>query len=392
MPEKLNVDTLLAYSLPLIVFLACLKTFVLAKTTLVTRTTSAEIRALLNPPGVPLQTLLRSRAIPNQRLVQALGITSTFVSDEIEVHDTFTRAAKSLISAVNPKENWNGWIALMKIVEGCIDRCLPLQSIDYDTFMQTVTFSVVIVGLLGADITLLDPSDVAFVTKAINERWTLSKTQSSLSPELLAEINNHIFRWVPDREKFPVPLNFIIPAYETMWRVVGIAVVYAKREEVIRQAFLDFGDNPTVLQFEAFKLRPGPSVEAVIREVLRLHPPTKHISRVTVAPTCPFAGLTGEVADVETAQQSEAYGENAERFDAMRYHPDRVDAGEEQPFFAFGYGKLKCVAAGWAPMAAALMVAKIFERVDDVTFALKEGPIIGSREGWEGWSVDRKHD
>ncbi|KAH7911888.1 cytochrome P450 [Hygrophoropsis aurantiaca] len=358
---------------------------------MVTKTSTEEIRALLNPAGVSLEALLKARAIPNQRLASALGITSTFVSSDPHVHDNFTRTAKSLISAVNPKEDWDGWFELMKTMEACIDHCLPQQhSADYATFMQTVTFSTIVVGLLGADITAIDPHDVAFVTRSINERWTLSKTNPSLPPGLLEEINKHIFRWVPDRDKFPVPLNYIIPAYETMWRVVGIAMVYAQREEVIRQAFLDFGDNPTVPQFEAFKLKPGPSVEAVIREVLRLHPPTKHISRIVEVPACPFAKVVAEVADIETVQRTQTYGEDAGEFNPMRYHPNAMELGGDRPFFAFGYGKLKCVAASWAPMAAGLLVAKIFERIDDITFGLTEGPAIGGREGWEGWSIDRK--
>src|SRR6267154_4577983 len=40
------------------------------------------IRALLSPPDLPISALLRARATPNKRLVKALGITSTFVSED----------------------------------------------------------------------------------------------------------------------------------------------------------------------------------------------------------------------------------------------------------------------------------------------------------------------
>jgi hypothetical protein len=365
---------------------------VLAKALLTPRTrvhtNALSIRALLGPPDLHISALLRARAKPNQRLVKALGISSTFVSDDPDVHDGFTREAKALITAVSDREHGYGWSRLVDVAEASVNRFLNTESLDYATFVQSVTFSVVLSGLLGADIEAMGPSDVAFVTRAINERWAQSKTNNALPAEVLDSINDHITRWVPDR---PNPLNFIIPAYETMWRVAAIAVVYSNRDRLLRDAFISYNENPTDHQFRAFaseETEAQPSVEAIINEVLRLHPPTRHITRCADVPWWkrPFVPSV-EVADVEEAQKSLLYGSDPESFNPMRFHKSYVGPRRDH-LYAFGHGKLRCVAASWAPPAAAVITAKIMAILDDVTFTLKEGPHIGKREGWEGWAIE----
>ncbi|KAG0707845.1 cytochrome P450 [Suillus ampliporus] len=344
------------------------------------------IRTLLSPPDIPISALLRARSIPNQRLVKALGISSTFVSDDPDVHDDFTREAKTLITAVGTKD---GWSRLVDVAETCVNKFLDTESLDYATFVQSVTFSVVLAGLLGTDIEDLVPADVAFVTEAINDRWAQSKGSSALPTEVLERINDHITRWVPDRTN---PLNLIIPAYETMWRVAAIAVVYSNRDCLLRDAFLSYNENPTDDQFRALTTEgtgTRPSVEAVVSEVLRLYPPTRHITRSVDVPWWrrPFVPSV-EVADVEEAQKSLLYGSDPESFNPMRFHASHSCPRRDQ-LYAFGHGKLKCVAASWAPSAAAVITAKIMAKLDDVAFTLIEGPSIGKRVGWEGWTIER---
>ncbi|KAG1796585.1 hypothetical protein EV424DRAFT_1594770 [Suillus variegatus] len=59
------------------------------------RSSVRAIRTLLSPPDIPTPALLCARSIPNQHLVKALGISSTFVSDDPGVHDNFTRKSES---------------------------------------------------------------------------------------------------------------------------------------------------------------------------------------------------------------------------------------------------------------------------------------------------------
>ncbi|OAX35862.1 hypothetical protein K503DRAFT_342803 [Rhizopogon vinicolor AM-OR11-026] len=190
-------------------------------------TSVQSIQELLGPHDLPLSALLRARAKPNHRLVKALGISSTFVTDDPHVHESFTHEAKHLIAVVSAKDHGDGWMGFVDMVDICVNRYLNSESLDYATFVQSATLSIVLTGLLGADIEDLDLADVEFVTKAINDRWAQSKANDALPTEVLDQINSHITRWVPDRVN---PLNLIIPAYETMWRVVAIAVVYSNRD------------------------------------------------------------------------------------------------------------------------------------------------------------------
>jgi len=355
-------------------------------------TTARSIRTMLSPPDLHISALLRARAKPNQRLVKALGITSTFVSGDPDVHDVFAREAKALVTTVSAGSGGDGWSRLIDVAETCVNRFINAESLDYATFVQSVTLSVVLGGILGADIEGLDPTDVAFVTSAINERWAHSKSKNAQPTEILDRINGHIMRWVPDR---PNPLNLIIPAYETMWRVAAIAVVYSNRDHQLREALISYNENPTNDQFRAFTsegagAKPTASVEAIVSEVLRLHPPTRHITRAVIDVPWwkrPFVPSV-EVADVEEVHKSFLYGSDPESFNPMRFHESDCGHKREQ-LYAFGHGKLKCVAASWAPSAAAVITAKIIARLDNVTLTLKEGPRIGKREGWEGWSIER---
>ncbi|KAG2357003.1 hypothetical protein BDR07DRAFT_1421511 [Suillus spraguei] len=337
------------------------------------------VRTLLNPPDIPISTLLRARSIPNQRLVKALGISSTFVSDDQGVHDNFTREAKVLITAVSAED---GWSRLIDVAEACVNRFLDAGSLDYATFVQSVTLSVVLAGLLGTDIDDLDP-------RTHNDRWAKSKSSTTLTTEVLDRINHHIIRWVPDRTN---PLNLIIPAYETMWRVAAIAVVYSNRDCLLREAFISYNENPTDDQFRASAsegTKAQPSVEAIVSEVLRLHPPTRHITRAVVVPWWkrPFVPSI-DVADIEEAQKSLLFGSDPESFNPMRFHTSHSGPKRDQ-LYAFGHGRLKCVAASWAPPAAAVITAKILAKLDGVAFMLQEGPRIGKREGWDGWLIKR---
>ncbi|KAG1782408.1 hypothetical protein EV702DRAFT_960918 [Suillus placidus] len=378
-----HTSIVLIFSAAVAVAATLAKSFITPRTRI--HTSVRAVRTLLNPPDIPISALLRARSIPNQRLVKALGISSTFVSDDQGVHDNFTREAKVLISAVSAKD---GWSRLVDVAETCVNRFLDAKSLDYATFVQSVTLSVVLAGLLGTDIEDLDPADVAFVTKAINERWAQSKSSTALTTEVLDRINHYIIRWVPDRTN---PLNLIIPAYETMWRVAATAVVYSNRNCVLRDAFISYDENPTDDQFRAFANEgtgAQPSVEAIISEVLRLHPPTRHITRAVVVPWWkrPFVPSV-DVADVEQAQKSLLFGSDPESFNPMRFHASHSAPRRDQ-LYAFGHGKLKCVAASWAPPAAAVIIAKIMAKLDNVVFTLQEGPRIGKREGWEGWSIE----
>jgi hypothetical protein len=59
--------------------------------------------------------------------------------------------------------------------------------------------------------------------------------------------------------------------------------------------------------------------------------------------------------------------------------------------WVFGYGKLRCVAATWAPMAAAVVAGIVVEGIEEGGMEVVRGEGgVGGREGWKGWVVRQK--
>lgn len=250
-------------------------------------------------------------------------------------------------------------------------------------------------ALFKADPESLDAEGLCIVTDMISRRWAYSKNTDRTALDQDNSLNGAnacLGRWVPDRDSYPNPLDFIIPAYETMWRVVAVTVAHVccHGDDNLLDIILRFSEHPTEDQFQFFKEEGmEPSMKMIMMETFRLHPPTKRISRVRATLGWKrFFMPTLEVADIQAVHQSAQYGDNPAKFDPMRFHPSR---GLEQPeLFPFGYGKLSCPAALWAPIGAALIVAKVVQQLKGGKYELIAGPRIGDRGGWDEWEVIKR--
>ncbi|KAG0706457.1 hypothetical protein DFH29DRAFT_901111 [Suillus ampliporus] len=288
-----------------------------------------------------------------------------------------------------------GWKRFVKCAEKCTDMFLPSQEVDFTAFIQSVTFCIIITGFYEVDPGTLSPIDVASMTNALNRHSDYASRQSSLYPSELYAMRERFCRWVGSRRASQA-LETILPAYESMWRLVAVTLAYANGNQHMHNAFLDFSENPTQKQFRSFKVKnTQPSVEAIINEALRLHPPMRHIVRKNRYPLWKrlfFAPQ--EMVDIGAVHRSCVYGERLETFEAMRFYPQHQHPVQMQ-LLAFGHGGLSCVAEEWAPIAAALIVAKVIDRVDDVGFVLAgrafdAGVDRNMRTGWDGWVVKKK--
>ena len=356
---------------------------------------ASQIQSLLNPP-TSLGSLLLARAAPNERLVHAFGLTSTFVSDDTKVHRAFTTRAKALITGTGEKDD--RWRMVALSAEATAHQFLsPQQSIDFATFVQSVSFAVVLSILFDTDLDTLHYDDIVYVTDIINQRWKDSKIKDAATmrqDDSLRKMITHLDRWIVDHDRYPNPLNFILPAYETMWRVVAVTVayVYRCRDNTLHGVAIAFGRDPTEERFQAFGENGlQPSMQSIILEVLRLHPPTRHIARAPTESGPWWRTLVApaiELADIEAVHLTDDYGENASEFDAMRFHPSRMSGRPE--LYSFGYGRLKCIAAAWAPMAAAVIAAKVVGQIEEARCTVTMGRKIGGRSGWDGWVVGKE--
>lgn len=358
------------------------------------------IETILRPQNLSLLDLLAERAKSNQRLVRALQLSNTFVSDKPEVHKQFVGQAHGLLNHAQRR----GWFMFQSIAMEAMEWYGLSESsgCPFASLVQSITLVVILVGLFQVD-TPIDSfchEDITLVANYITTLWALSKKADPIPSSLLNDLNDRLRLLVPDKDTFPQPLNFIVPAWETLWRVVATTVAYAQKDPQIQKEFAYFHDNPSESRF-----REGQdgsiSVKSVVTEVMRLHPPSKHIARMRRGPWCPswigrVIGINGmigyqkKVADVEAILRcEEIWGMDSQVFKPERHHHPIIREQEEVMGFVFGYGPLRCVAATWAPMAASIISGAIIAHLETENYILEQGQCIGSREGWNGWQVRR---
>ena len=355
-------------------------------------TNVSNIIRLLDPPGSSISELLSARARPNTRLVHAFGLQNTFVSADSGVKKQFATRARDIL-----RRHTRNFAAFPDDVRGVVTGSATRlrspthrPSIPFATFIQVVTLRVVISSLLGGYVPEDSDEGTVFVVEAINELWTLSKkSRETPTTTLLESLNRHLRQWMP--EEYERPLDFVIPAYETMWRVVAVTVARAINDGAACAAFLAYLDSPTQEHFTRFE-DTQPSLEAFISEVLRLHPPSRGLARA--APSrlwAPSASVT-LVADIEALHKDTAiWGSDAEVFDPMRFHESRLSHGQKHAFLPFSCGPLRCVAFKEAPRFAAIVAGAVLEVVSaplDGEYQLVCGEKFGRREGWEGWAIE----
>jgi hypothetical protein len=266
---------------------------------------------------------------------------------------------------------------------------------------------VVLIFLLSVPEDVLDEADIVLVSSGINTLWQHSKTGTAVPAALSRDVHRLLGMWLPDHER---PLDFLLPAYETLWRVLATALARGVEIPHALDVLRAFVADPTPARFGSFKH--GLSAHAVVLETLRLHPPTARIARAVetphplgvALPRALGAGLLGtlfpflttnqiaiERADVRAAHRDpEVWGTDAEMFDPARFHPDRLTERQKTCMYAFGFGRLKCIAREWAPMATAIIAGTVVQVLEEKGLKITGTGVIGGRDGWEGWAIREK--
>ena len=194
-------------------------------------------RAIASFQGANRASWLEQRAIPNRRLVRAFGIDNSFTTTDINWHKTFLSEAQQKVQVQG-----DGWVELFKVAQQALHRARAYtrfedqegkHHVPLAKLVRIVTYITIINVLFHVNPTDMVIEDVVTVTDMINELWVQSKDCSRtaisagdqfLQRTVLARLlrNNAVFS--NPREN---PLNLIIPAYETMWRVVLLTFVSA---------------------------------------------------------------------------------------------------------------------------------------------------------------------
>ncbi|TRM57776.1 cytochrome P450 [Schizophyllum amplum] len=354
---------------------------------------------VLDPPDSTTSDRLQARASPNTRLRRAFGLTNTFVDADPGIHGRFVRAATRFL---NRARNWEELRGAADIAtQATLQDAGP--GAPYADVVQEATLRFVLAGLLNIDTLSGSEEETALIRRAtflITELWVRSKLEHSRDQDRLDELNAILRQLMPDAEAFPNPLDWVIPTWETMWRVIAIALAHVVADGAARDALLAFHKDPTPSQFTHRATSDSPAVSDIVEEALRLHPPTRHIYRLVSQPSIfahifpvpvlralgiPTHSARNEVADIAGLQRSPVW-DSPDEWDPLRHDPGRRTAEQAATLMAFGHGRNACVARAWAPMAAGVLMAGIVRGME-VRWVVGRGAKMGGREGWDGWCV-----
>jgi len=213
-----------------------------------------------------LEERLHLRAKPNARLVHAFGLNNSFTTTTKDVHTQFVKRAKDAIQACGT-DDWRRFSEVTKrILNSSIDYFsdelpyLPLAHSMFSRFIsflihskkanlpvdnrvfpnseianrpkvvRIMSFGLVLHALFDVEPSEIDVQDARTATEAINRLWAQSKECGSApSPYDKKRLDNALRRLLP--QHYPSvttegnPLNLIMPAYETLWRVVLLTFV-----------------------------------------------------------------------------------------------------------------------------------------------------------------------
>ncbi|KAL1799446.1 hypothetical protein ACET3X_003483 [Alternaria dauci] len=314
-----------------------------------------------------------ARAEPNGRLKQVFGIDNGFTNPNPASQKPFIRKAENLmLRAMNMKSSDSmedeDWSSLRSQAINFFEEYMNRKSDETVNLAELTQYIVLRQSLCylfeGAAYALRNEDvfdDITFIGRRINELWIESKTTSTISADELTweketDLHNALRRvTMPPMSgsfygQFPIveqvdpetpasnPMNLLLPAYETMWRIVLRCFLEVKHRgahqgsvwtTVLLQYLEDLKDAKVIKPTAAFhrftengtnKVRP---VE-IVKEALRLYPPTRRVHRM-------FDG-EAQSADIEGCQRSGLLGDT----DPLIFIPERwqsICEDERQAFY-----------------------------------------------------------
>lgn len=334
--------------------------------------------ALDNPEVQNQFNAVKTRALPNRRLVHAFLIDNAFTTMDDEYRRQFKYGLEQKILEFSPKE-WENIAAMAQD----LTRDKSRQAIDEKKELLIVPM----VQLLALKISLyflfrIKPSDledsvVSSLAESINALWIRSKNPASNETEIHCWQKNlqralvQIFPGQPIAGR-ETPLNQILPAYETLWRVVVrcfLEVSFRNNEAAPKwcNILTLFLETPTTERFNAEHASTQStsnlsddydvSVSFLVHEALRLYPPTRRVYRTFKFASNPTTQTVA--ADIEGCQRNPAiWGP-----ESLKYIPGRwknPSLATRRAFMPFGGGPFLCPAKkDFGPRMIGVLVAAL---------------------------------
>lgn len=368
-----------------------------------------QARSVLNEDP-SLSSTLKARAGPNARLVHAFGIDNAFTTTDTKYHREFVSLAGACINLSNIR-----WESLSKDIERLLHGNIERQQISNGKVLLsrllqiTVLRAVLPVLFPNSDLPNLseeEQDDAAyFIADKINSLWIESKTTRQANPKDLDSLKEACQKLLPGiavNSPRDSPLNLILPAFETLWRIVFrcfIEVQFRSNDdfELNKNLLQDYLNRPTSETFSKVDTR-DISVSHIVNEALRLYPPTKRVYRHIQTKS----GAKPDViaVDIEAIHHdTKIWGADATTFRPSRWRKREMSKSMISAFFPFGMKPLVCPARKvFGPRIIGLFVASLslalnrsgdLETVGVAGFQ-SDGPLDNTRGGYESMSVRMK--
>ncbi|KAK1480426.1 hypothetical protein CCUS01_16250 [Colletotrichum cuscutae] len=281
---------------------------------------------------------LQLRAGPNARLVATFGIQNSFTTTDVAQHTEFLRRAVQTINSADAAT----WCRVWTMANETANALLRISenTVNIERIARICCFDVVLELLFKH--TRLKPYDIDHADRAtelINILWQQSKKglseQTPITQEhTLDALHASLRKLVSGGEDSNLAL--IMPAYETLWRVVLLTYIHV--------AFRYMDAASTNLVEEVVEIVPlnlgargklHPTVEHFAEEALRLYPPTKRIYRESAV------GVVA--ADVESMHHDfRIWGHDALNFRPSRF--SKLTQDQKDAYMPFGVGRNVCPA------------------------------------------------
>ena len=345
-----------------------------------------------------VMTLLESRAGPNQRLVRVFGIDNAFTTTDKSYYRGFRRNARFLVMRDEP-----GWWRLRDVMLDLVryeSQSAVFNEILLVPFVQAVVLKISLHTLFSLPIEELESGTVRLIAEQINRLWVDSKSPITSRRFLkdqcvLKKALRTILPVIEEDNPQENPLNLILPAYETLWRVVlrgFVEVMFRSGEAGMgwRQLLATFLADPTSTSFKRAIDDTGVSVAFIVTESLRLYPPTRRIYRhIKRELNTDLPGLFA--ADIEYLHRDpDIWGEESLRFKPSRW----IDVSKEcqDAYMPFGWKSLTCPAKDeFGPrMIGVAVAALVAEFKQDWTWSVsrnedaidRDGPLEAGRDAY----------
>lgn len=341
--------------------------------------TPSEIRSLIAAKKIHGQenelTALESRYLPNESLQRTFGIQNAFTSAEEDYVKEFVKMSINLI-----KISSDDWETIASTTQDAVKRwksdaqgaCNARYKVRLVPMVQSLTLNAVLTAFffLKKETATTDVPFEALtkLAEAINDSWIMSKKEDTLVAfEEHDRLRTALSEVLPDenisnpREN---PLNLILPGFETMWRIVlrgflEVGYKTGKGHPNWREALISYSEKPTAERFNRGFPPDGASANSLIKESLRLYPPTKRVYRAWKGADSPE---TKEIAaDIEACHLSVSiWGRTARNFDPLRW--EKVTKEQEKAFLPFGSKPFECPAKPlFGPRLVGLLVGTFLD-------------------------------